>query len=213
MSDQKIADATSRTTIDVWRSQFAYPTGWLGSLVGYAMAVKSRQRSLWVLSLLDVQPDDHVLEIGFGPGVDVQRVSRVAAFVAGIDHSAVMVQQARRRNRGAIRAGRVDIRQGTIAEQLPFADGEFSKAFTINSYQFWPDPIAGVRELRRVLRPGGVIAITIQPRWQGATDGDARRVGEEVRALLQDGGFTETHVEVQAMKPVAVACALGVKPA
>jgi SAM-dependent methyltransferase len=176
------------------------------------MAVKSRERSLWVLSLLDIQQDDRVLEIGFGPGIDAQRVSRVAAFVAGIDHSAVMVQQARRRNRRAMRAGRVDVRQGSIAEPLPFADGAFTKVFAINSYQFWPDPVAGVRELRRVLRPGGVIAIAIQPRWKGATDDDARRVGAGISALLRDERFSGRYVEVQAMKPVAVACAFGVKP-
>ena len=212
MSDQKIADATSRTTSDDWRSQFAHPTGWLGSLVGYAMAIKSRERSLWVLSLLDLRPNDRVLEVGFGPGVDLQRVSGVTSFVAGIDHSGVMVQQARRRNRRVIRAGRMEALQGTIAEPLPFADSEFTKAFAINSFQFWPDAVMGVRELRRVLRPGGLLAIAVQPRWKGATDSDARRVGEEVRALLQDEGFAGTHVEVQVMKPVAVTCALGIKP-
>jgi SAM-dependent methyltransferase len=176
------------------------------------MAVKSRERSLWVLSLLDLQPADRVLEIGFGPGVDMRRVSRVAAFVAGIDQSAVMVQQARRRNRSALHAGRVDVRHGTIADTLPYADGAFTTVFSINSYQFWPDPVASIRELRRVLRPGGVIAIAIQPRWTGASDGDARRMGAEISALLQDEGFSALHVETKAMKPVAVACALGVKP-
>ena len=166
MSDQKTADVTLTTTRGDWRSQFAFPTGWLGTLVGLAMAVKSRERSLWVLSLLDLQPDDRVLEIGFGPGVDVQRASRIAAFVAGIDHSAVMAQQARRRNRTAMRAGRVDVRQGTIAAPLPFADGAFTKVFAINSYQFWPDPVASVRQLRRVLRAEGLLAIAIQPRWK-----------------------------------------------
>jgi SAM-dependent methyltransferase len=212
VSDQKTADEPSTTTRGDWRSQFAHPTGGLGTLVGFAMAVKSRRRSLWVLSLLHLQPDDRVLEIGFGPGVDIRRASQVASFVAGIDHSAVMVQQARRRNRAALRAGQVDVRQGTIADPLPFADGAFTKVFAINSYQFWPDPVASIRELRRVLRPGGVIAIAIQPRWRGATDGDARRVGEETSALLQDEGFASPHVEVRSMKPVAVSCALGIRP-
>jgi len=199
-------------SIAEWRSQFAYPTGWLGSLVGIAMAIKSRERSLWVLSLLDLQPDDRVLEIGFGPGVDIQRASRVAPFVAGIDHSAVMVRQARGRNRAAIRAGRVDVRQSSVADPLPFDDGAFTKAFAINSFQFWSDPDASIRELRRVLRSGGLLALALQPRGKGATDEDSRLAGERLQRLLQEHEFMQARVESRAMKPVSVACALGVKP-
>jgi hypothetical protein len=52
-----------------------------------------------------------------------------------------MVQLAWRSNPVAIQAGRVDVRQGTIGKQLPCADDAFTKAFAINSYQFWPDPV------------------------------------------------------------------------
>jgi SAM-dependent methyltransferase len=196
-----------------WRSQFGHPTGWLGSLLGVAMAIKSRERSLWVLSLLDLQPQDRVLEIGFGPGVDIQRASQIAAFVAGIDHSAVMVRQARRRNRAANRLGRVDLRQASIADPLPFEDGAFTKAFAINSFQFWPDPDASMRELRRVLRASGLLALALQPRSKGATEDDSRLAAEQLQRLLQKHGFVETRLESKPMKPVTVVCALGLKPA
>jgi hypothetical protein len=76
VSDQKSVDMALTTTRGDWLRQFGNPTGWLGSLVGDAMAIKSCERSQWVLSPLDLQTDDRVLEIGFGPGVDIQRVSR-----------------------------------------------------------------------------------------------------------------------------------------
>ena len=82
-----------------WRSQFAKPTGALGWAVGHAMAFQNRQRSEWVFSLLDLRPEDRVLEIGFGSGTDLARASGVAAFVAGVDHSDVMLRQASQRNR------------------------------------------------------------------------------------------------------------------
>lgn len=202
---------TPKATIVEWRSQFAYPTGWLGSLVGYVMAVKSRERSLWVLSLLDLRPDDRALEIGFGPGVDIQRASEVATYVAGIDHSAVMVQQAKRRNRMGIRAGKVEVRQGSSADPLPFPEDSFTKVFSINSFQFWPDPHLTLRELHRVLRPGGLIAMAVQPRGKGVTNEDSRIVGEQLRQALLAAGFSGVRLETKPMKPVAAVCAMGKK--
>jgi ubiquinone/menaquinone biosynthesis C-methylase UbiE len=66
----------------------------------------NRQRNLWVVSLLDVQPTDRVLEIGFGPGLAIAELARRATrgHIYGIDHSEVMVRQASKRNAAAIRA-------------------------------------------------------------------------------------------------------------
>jgi ubiquinone/menaquinone biosynthesis C-methylase UbiE len=74
----------------------------------------------WVAGLLEVTPDDAVLEIGFGPGVIVQCLSKLASagHVAGIDPSLGMVEQARAWNAIAIKDGRVDLRRGS-AESLP----------------------------------------------------------------------------------------------
>jgi ubiquinone/menaquinone biosynthesis C-methylase UbiE len=65
----------------------------------FAHRPSNRQRNRWVVSLLGVQPTDQVLEIGFGPGVAVAALARAGAgHVYGIDHSAVMLRQASRRN-------------------------------------------------------------------------------------------------------------------
>src|SRR5882724_7483242 len=85
-----------------WRDQFARPTGWMGKIVGHLMAFKNGERSQWVLSQLDLEPKHRVLEIGFGSGTDVKRALEEVLFVAGVDHSAEMVEHARSRNREAI---------------------------------------------------------------------------------------------------------------
>ena len=118
------------------RKQFAKPEGTLGWFVGHVMAMKNQERSEFVFSILELRPEDRVLEIGFGPGADLQRASRAAAFVAGIDHSDVMVKQASRRNASAIRDGRVQVQLGS-ANKLPFPEAHFDKIFAINSAQFW----------------------------------------------------------------------------
>ncbi len=120
-----------------------HPRGAAGSVTGWVFAHRpsNRQRNRWVVSLLDVQPADRVLEIGFGPGLAVAELARAGAgHVYGIDHSGVMLRQASRRNAAAIRAGRVTLINAS-ADQLPAAlDGPFDAILAVNSLGFWPEP-------------------------------------------------------------------------
>jgi len=195
-----------------WRRQFAQPTGVLGQLAGHLMALRNKERSWWVLPLLEIHDKDRVLEVGFGSGVDIRRVSEIAVhgFVAGIDHSAVMLQQASRRNAAGIRARRVELQLGS-ADHLPYPDASFDKAFSINVAHFWPDPLVPVREMHRVLREGGRIAIAVQPRSQGANERTARDMGKMLTENLKTAGFSQVRLESKKMKPVSVVCAVGVK--
>ena len=195
-----------------WGGQFADPCGWRGWVVGWLMALKNRERSEWVLSLLDLRPGARVLEIGYGPGADVARVLRAAdgITVAGLDRSAVMRQLASRRNAGAVQDGRADLRVGE-AGSLPFGENEFDSAFSINCAQFWPDPLAAATEIRRVLKPGGYAVIALQPRNRGATRETIARTGEWLAATLTAAGFHEVYQRTHPMKPVPAVCALAAK--
>jgi ubiquinone/menaquinone biosynthesis C-methylase UbiE len=192
-----------------WRQQFAKPEGPLGWVVGHAMAIKNRERSEFVFSLLDLQPSDHVLEIGFGPGADLSRASRQAAFIAGIDHSDVMVKQAFQRNSAAIRDGRVQVQLGSVCT-LPFPDASFDKIFAINSAQFWKDLPAALAEISRVLKPQGLLTLAIQPRQKGATEDHVHHAARAFAAAMQKAGFSALQTESRAMKPVSTACVTGV---
>jgi ubiquinone/menaquinone biosynthesis C-methylase UbiE len=192
------------------RKQFAKPSGTLGWMVGHVMALTNADRSEWVFSLLDLKPEDRVLEIGFGPGADVLRASRMVSFVAGVDHSDVMVKQASRRNASAIRAGRVKLELGS-ANKLPYPEANFDKVFAINSAQFWKDSVNTISELGRVLRPGGWAALAVQPRSKGATEDHAHQAGKGLADAMKKAGFSDVHCESRAMKPVSTVCALGRK--
>jgi ubiquinone/menaquinone biosynthesis C-methylase UbiE len=112
----------------------------------------NRQRNRWVVSLLDVQPTDRVLEIGFGPGLAVAELSRRvgdAGHVDGIDHSEVMLRQATRRNAAAIAAGRVSLARASVEQLPPSLGGPFDAIFTVNSLGFWPAPTQRLDQLRR----------------------------------------------------------------
>ena len=173
--------------------QAHHPRGAAGRVTAWEMAHRpsNRQRNRWVVALLDVQPADQVLEIGFGPGVAIAELARAGAgHVYGIDHSAVMVRQAAKRNAAAIRAGRVTL-VNAPADQLPPAlSGPFDVILAVNSLGFWPTPAERVAELRHRLAPGGRIAIVSQPRCPGATAATSRSAAGEIENLLRGAGFT-----------------------
>jgi ubiquinone/menaquinone biosynthesis C-methylase UbiE len=175
-------------------------TGWV-----FAHRPSNRQRNHWVVSLLRVQPADRVLEIGFGPGLAVAELARAgAAHVYGIDHSAVMLQQATRRNAAAIRSGRVTLLNASVDQLPPVLDGPFDAILAVNSLGFWPAPAERLAELRRRLAPGGRIAVVSQPRCHGATAGTSRSAAGEIETLLRGAGFSLLSTETLPLSPPVV---------
>jgi len=97
----------------LWHSlaqQFRQPTGLLGRLAGFFFRINLEGIDR-TISLLEIQPTDYVLEIGFGPGHGIQQAARIATQgrVAGVDFSETMLRQASRRNAAAITAGKVEL--------------------------------------------------------------------------------------------------------
>jgi ubiquinone/menaquinone biosynthesis C-methylase UbiE len=197
--------------MNVLDATFGHPRGPLGRLGGVIMARSTRQRNTWMVSLLDIGRDDRILEVGCGPGALIQALSARATegLVVGVDLSPIMLQQAARRNAEAIREGRVRLQVGS-AMALPFEEASFDKALSANSLPFWPDQEAGVKEMRRVLKPGGVIAIILQPIW-ARTESEVKQIGAGLLVLLAMVGFQQVRLESKPMKPIASVCALGIK--
>ena len=108
-----------------------------------------------------------MLDVGCGPGVAIALAARPDATVAGVDPSAVMVAQARRRNRRAIAAGLVTVAEGA-AERLPFPDVSFDAVLAVNSLTHWRSRDDGLREVARVLGPGGRLVLLLRLRDPGA---------------------------------------------
>ncbi len=175
-----------KDTAQAPRSQFAAPHGPLGHAAGWLMARLNDEMNRLVIDQLDPRPEESVLEIGSGPGRALEMAAGRAAkgFVAGVDISDVMVAQAWRRNRAAISEGRVEVRRASVSA-LPYADARFDKALAINSYYFWPKPEADLREVMRVLKPGGLLALGV--RAQDASRGamyNRRSLTEEQIAAI-----------------------------
>ena len=182
--------------------QYRRPRGIVGRLIGHRMARQHQPENVWTVSLLSIQPTDRVLEVGFGPGVAIELVAALATHgsVTGVDFSPAMMTIAKRRNAQTIKAGRVELAYGE-ATKLPFADASFDKALSIHTLYFWSDPRQPLMELQRVLKPGGILALTFLsrehwPRGETAETISGVYTGQEVVQLMLEAGFAQGQVEL-----------------
>ncbi len=192
-------------------SQFMEPRGLAGRLVGWEMALRpsNRKRNAWAVSLLDVQPSDRVLEVGFGPGIAIREIARRATDgqVIGVDRSAVMRAHAARRNAAAVRAGRVSLTVASI-EDRPVFDHPIDKILVVNNMGMWSQPAIRLKELAGLLRGGGLIAIVSQPRSPGATAETTAAAADRIVEAVRAAGFVAIRVETLDLEP-PVACVIG----
>jgi ubiquinone/menaquinone biosynthesis C-methylase UbiE len=198
------------------QSQFCLPRGVLGRIVGWVMSRENQRMNRATVDLLRAGPQDSVLELGFGPGqaIDLLVKRSRATWIAGVDPSDVMIEQATALNQNSIDAGRVTLYRAT-AEQLPFPLSHFSKAFAINNFQIWSSPEAGLVEVRRVLKPGGTLVLCLRraarrPRFWTSPGLTAREI-EDVRLLLERNQFQDVQV-VKRWLAQRTACIVATKP-
>jgi ubiquinone/menaquinone biosynthesis C-methylase UbiE len=160
------------------------------------MALKNGGQNKAALDLLAPRCGDSVIELGCGPGMGVRaalkRVGR-EGFVAGVDQSATAAHYATHVAHSAVLKGRAVIVRAEAAD-LPFHDSMFDRAFAVNSFQFWPDPARALREIARVLAPGGRLVITQRassldnPTNFAGAGGGMDRFGQAT-ALLKNQGW------------------------
>jgi ubiquinone/menaquinone biosynthesis C-methylase UbiE len=194
-----------------------YPgfAGLSGLLAAASMAVGRQGDARLAVRLSGLHPGDTVVDVGCGPGTAVRRAAQLGASAVGVDPAAVMLRLARLLTRPS---DRVRFAHGT-AEALPLPDASVSVVWSIATVHHWADLDAGLREARRVLRPGGrLVAIErrIRPDARGHashgwTDDQARAFAdrclehgfsEATVDLHTDGRRTTLNVAVKAPIPV-----------
>jgi len=172
----------------------SHPKGLLGRYAGRAEAECREHIHRGAVDTLGVLPDDDVLEVGFGAGRAIRHLSMRApqGSVAGIDISEAMLSEALSLNRPAVEQGRVDLRTGCVS-RLPWDDGSFDKILDVDCFQFWPDQLENLKEIRRVLKDGGRVLLCL--RRETPLDGSLQTPGfndeelDTARRLIWDAGF------------------------
>lgn len=153
------------------KDQTVQPHGWLGYFIGWMMGLLNRKLNRITVQQLELDVDDAVLEIGCGAGLAIRDIfaKSLCHRVAGIDPSSEMIEQAALLNAAQLQAGQLALCQGKV-EVLPWSDNCFTKVFAISNFHIWSSRLAGLKEISRVLRPGGSLTLCLRmarenPRW------------------------------------------------
>lgn len=204
-------------------NQCQKPTGWLGRFIAWNMNSRHSRLTDWGLSHLSIEKCDTVLDVGCGGGKTVSKLAAIAneGKVYGLDYSRESVAVARRTNRRWIDMGHVEIQEAAVS-QMPFAGNVFDLVTAVETHFWWPDMLSDMREVLRVLKPGGTLAIIAEV-YKGANTATAKLAEKylpisgmrllsvsEHRELLANAGYSDVQVIVDSGR--GWICGIGKKP-
>ena len=185
--------------------QCSKPTGELGRIVGKKMNDDHSGLWEWGLGHISIKEGSEILDVGCGGGKAIKLLSSltVNGKVFGIDYSNEMVQLSKELNNDSIKNGRVEILHGTVSS-LPFEDKIFDLVTAFETYYFWPDLINDLKEIKRVLKPGGTLIMVNESyrhkKFEERNSYIAKLLDmrydtlEEFYGFLSEGGYTSIKV-------------------
>jgi len=186
---------------DLMARQLANPSGVFGRLIVSRLLNKVNLRSNEaVFELLEVNKDSVVLEIGFGGGDLLLKISQRSACheIHGMEISTAMLEALRAKVVRRNKSSSIHLRQGSI-EAMPFEQDRFDRICSVNTIYFWPDLNKGLGEIARVSLPGGLLVLgfgsDVALRAAGYEErGFILYTAEQVIGALSESGFeVDTH--------------------
>jgi SAM-dependent methyltransferase len=201
--------------------QLQHPRGLVGKVLFKGMASSTIAHARWTADLMEVHPDDEILEVGFGNGANIELLAtRVSdGHVTGVEVSETAVEMASKKNAGAIADGRVKLHLVTPGAALPVEDATVDKACTVATMYVIEDPAAVFTEIYRVLKLGGLAAVTFPVRESFMHFKPAKAEGfhfhelADLEAAFRNVGFTDTRTERNDAVRFGAHCMLGHKAA
>ncbi|WP_058367219.1 methyltransferase domain-containing protein [Haloparvum sedimenti] len=155
------------------------------------------------LEWLDVQAGDRVLDVGCGTGFGTEGLLQYTDDVHGLDQSVHQMEKAFEKFG---KRDRVHFYRGD-AERLPFADDSFDAVWSSGSIEYWPEPVEGLREIRRVAKPGATVLV-VGPDYPNSKL--MRKVADAIMLfydaegadrMFEAAGYEEFEHHIQQAKP------------
>jgi len=183
-------------------SQFRKPTGFFGKLLAKGMAWGHRDFYKNTAKALNLKHDDKYLEIGFGSGLFIKKYVSNVSRIAGLDYSEDMVKLASNINKNLIKSGKAEFKQGNVLS-LPWNNNEFSVVVSIETFFFWLEPAASLKEIFRVLVPDGRLVIEMAYNKDDGLD-HAKVIKKmnlnlysayEMKKILKESGFSDIVID------------------
>ncbi len=146
------------------------PKGFWGKLMIKSMNKNHSSLTDWGLEHIDINRSSVVLDVGCGGGKTVSKLCSMVGNgkVCGIDYSELCVSKSKKLNSKNILCGKAQIKQASVSS-LPFSDNTFDFVTAVETYYFWQDKPNDLKEILRVLKPGGKILMVFE---MLATDDD-----------------------------------------
>ncbi len=184
------------------RSQFGNPRGLFGHLVGKAMEMENRDRVLWAVDELGLSPGMNVLEIGFGPGIGLEKVCSIDGIgkVYGIERSSLMVKKAKRRNKSSIKNGKLIV---SCCENPPYqmTENSIHCIYAVNILHHVENSSALFDEIDRLLADGGIVSFTDQPHFGREIEDELPSTLMKARESFVKKGYSVEKVTHMEAKP------------
>lgn len=183
------------------------PKGKLGNIQLKSMNKEHTPVSLWGLKHLDIKADDVILDIGCGGGININRMSKHAKKVYGVDYSEESVKLSREVNDDEIKRGKVEVYKANV-KKLPFEDNTFDIITAFETVYFWPNIEKSFGEVKRVLKPGGIFLIGME---SNGSDNLPMKISEklinmtvyndeELTSFLKNNGYSKITVYLRDAK-------------
>jgi SAM-dependent methyltransferase len=205
--------------LNIIGKQMQYPKGFFGKVLFAWMTPKTIAHARWTADLLDIQPEDQIIEIGFGNGANIKLLLQraVRGSVTGVEISKTAIEMASRKNAKDISEGRVKLHLAH-GNALPSENNEFDKACSVATAYVIENPGEVFKEMFRVLKPKGRAAVTFPVRENFmrfkpvATEGFYLHELTDLEAAFRNAGFVNCRTERNDSVKFGANCMLGEKP-
>jgi SAM-dependent methyltransferase len=192
--------------------QYRYPTGHRGRYIARLMNKEHEAVTLWALNKVKIASDGIILDVGCGGGKTINRLAQLVPHgkVFGVDISSDMVEYSKELNEELIAQNRVQIVEASV-ERMSFPDNHFDLVTAFETYFFWPNFRGALKEIKRVLKPGGKLFLVNEMVKDGAYDVEnAKLIAkthvrliplQEIRNVMVSIGFVDVQVFTKTESP------------